>query len=68
MSVGMPKLLLTVLANCPQATALEIWNYLDGNPEAVSEMIRVVVDCHPKLQEQTCLANTMMKRTKSLTR
>ena len=50
----MPERLRVFLQSVPSnGLEKELWDYLDGNPNAVSEMIEVLCNSHRHLLEET---------------
>ena len=48
----MNKILREFLEKLSEQDADEIWEYLDGNQNCREEMIMVIVDFHPELEER----------------
>ncbi len=49
----MPGILEAILLHVPDDGANKLWEWLDETPDAVDQMIAVLVSTHPKLREKT---------------
>ena len=48
----MPRFLRQWIASLENDDARELWDFLDGNPVAISLMIKTVVDTHQYLKHE----------------
>ncbi len=49
----MPKCLKEFLEALPLTGADELWEWLDGNPEAGGDMIACILESHPLLESES---------------